>query len=106
MLHDVLMDKGLRPYNPTMIELKERRMSIPISARLEKYIFIQRQKLQAKILQKEPTEGTLSDRILKLAETDPVLVDTILFDGYMMKSGEIFEHRRRLIDKNKKPEES
>ena len=76
------------------------------TARLERYIFDQKQKIQEKILRREPTEGTLPDRILKLAQEDPNVVDTILFDGWMMKSSEIFEHRKRLIEKNKKPEES
>lgn len=80
-----------------------------MNGRVDKYIHEQKEKIQAAILRGESVEGSLPVRIIEFAMKEPVIVDSILFDGYMkgLQNASMFDMNKKIADDyNKKPEES
>lgn len=67
-----------------------------MNGRVDNYIQEQKLKIQEMVIRGENPEGTIPVRIIELAIKEPVIVDTILFDGYMkgLQKKSMFDMRR------------
>lgn len=79
-----------------------------MNGRVDNYIQELKVKIQEMVIRGENPEGTIPVRIIELAIKEPVVVDSILFDGYMkgLQKKNLFEMRKSGGFDDEKSEES